>query len=65
MQAIDVYNIAKALSKEELKKLYNLLGSLPEVKEGNPKLTKERKKLPDFTVDDAIKFLLENHFNKK
>ncbi|HIC32093.1 MAG TPA: hypothetical protein EYO76_09265 [Flavobacteriaceae bacterium] len=65
MQATDVYNIAKALSKEELKKLYNLLGSLPDIKKHTPKLTKARKKLPDFTIDDAIKFLIENHFNKK
>lgn len=65
MQATDVYNIAKALPKEELKKLYNLLGSLPDIKERNSKFKKARKKLPEFTVDDAIKYLIENHFNKK
>lgn len=65
MQATDVYNIAKALSDKELKKLYKMLGNLPEVKESTSLITKTRKKLPDFTVDDAIKFIIQNHFNKK
>ncbi|AEH01404.1 hypothetical protein [Lacinutrix sp. 5H-3-7-4] len=64
MQATDVYNIAKALPKKELNKLYKLLGSLPEIKESSPITKSKRKKVPDFTVDDAIEFLIENHFNK-
>ena len=61
MVANDVYTIAKALPKEELVKLYDLLkGDLNSTK---IKFNK-RKKLPDFTMEDGLRYLLENHFSK-
>jgi hypothetical protein len=58
MKASDVYTIAKALPQEEIAKLYDMLK-----KEVNNdlKIKKSRKKLPDFTVEDALRYLLEHH----
>ncbi|NRD19511.1 hypothetical protein HNV08_05590 [Winogradskyella eckloniae] len=61
MNAKDVYNIATALSNEELFKLCDML----ELKM-QPKTPAKRKKkpMPDFTVEDGIAYLINNHFNK-
>ena len=61
MIANDVYNIAKALSKEELLKLYDMLKS--DVNQFKIDL-KMKKKLPDFTTKDGLRFLLINHIEK-
>ncbi|SDH09639.1 MULTISPECIES: hypothetical protein [Winogradskyella] len=61
MNANDVYNIAKALPEEELIRLYNMLDISVRPK---TKIKKKRKPLPEFTVNDGIRFLLKNHFNK-
>jgi hypothetical protein len=58
MKASDVYTIAKALPQEEIAKLYDMLKK--EVNNGL-KIKKSRKKLPDFTVEDALRYLLEHH----
>lgn len=56
MDASNVYMIAKALPQDELTKLYNMLKKdILEV----PKIKKARKKLPDFTVNDAFNNLLD------
>ncbi|RCS28090.1 hypothetical protein DUT90_01930 [Polaribacter sp. WD7] len=59
MVASDVYNIAKALSKEEFVKLYNMLRT--DVNKNNLKI---RNKLPEFSKKDALQYLLENHIKK-
>lgn len=61
MVASDVYTIAKALPDTEIVKLFHMLK-----KDAQPKnaIKKPRKKLPDFTVEDALVFLLENHIKK-
>lgn len=59
MNASDVYNVAKALPKVELNKLYAMLKE--DVKPQNHfKRTQKQKKLPDFTVDDGIRYLIKN-----
>jgi hypothetical protein len=62
MVANDVYTIAKALSKEEFVKLANMLR-----KDLNPNEIKLKKKnkLPDYTINDALRFLLDNHIKKQ
>ncbi|QRM89322.1 hypothetical protein FG167_08770 [Lacinutrix sp. WUR7] len=65
MTANDVYNVAKALSSEELTKLCNMLNSNVKNKKEVNKQTRKRIILPEFTKDDAIKYLIENHFSKK
>lgn len=62
MVASDVHTIAKALSKEEYMKLYEIIRS-----EVNPVSTKLKKKnkLPDFAIEDGLRFLLKNHITKK
>ncbi|APZ47798.1 hypothetical protein BW723_16505 [Polaribacter reichenbachii] len=61
MVAKDVYNIAKALSKKELYSLYNMLKS--DMNTENSKL-KTKPKLPDFTMQDGLRYLLENQIKK-
>jgi hypothetical protein len=62
MIANDVYTIAKHLSKEEIVKLYNMLKN--DVQQNKIKL-KKNSKLPDFTMEDGLHFLLKNHITKK
>jgi hypothetical protein len=61
MVASDVYTIAKALPQEEFIKLSDMLR-----KEINStKINTETKaKLPDFTQEDALRFLLKNQIKK-
>lgn len=61
MNANDVYNVAKALPIEELQKLCSMLKI-----DLQPEIPKSRKKKPpvDFTVEDGIKYLIENYFHK-
>lgn len=59
MVASDVYNIAKALPKEEFIKLYNILRT-----DVNKNSLKVKNKLPEFTKEDALRYLLENHIQK-
>jgi hypothetical protein len=61
MIATDVYNIAKALPKEEFIKLSNMLRS--DIKKSEIKL-KKKYELPDFTKEDGLRYLLENHIRK-
>ena len=61
MIAANVYTIAKALSKEELIKLSDMLKS--DVNQSKIKL-KKKKTLPDFTTEDGLMFLLKNHITK-
>jgi hypothetical protein len=61
MNANDVYNIAKALPEEELLRLYYMLDISVKPKK---RLNKKRKTLPKFTVNDGIRYLINNHFNK-
>lgn len=65
MNANDVYNIAKALPKEEFVKLYDMIRSEIDVSNPRNKKVKHKPTLPDYSVDDSIKYLIENHFNKK
>lgn len=58
MKASDVYTIAKALSQEEIARLYDMLKK--DVNQ-NSKIKIRRKKLPDFTVEDGLRHLLENY----
>lgn len=61
MNANDVYNIATALPEEELRRLYFMLEiSLKPKKQ----ITKKRKTLPKFTVNDGLKYLIDNHFRE-
>jgi hypothetical protein len=61
MLATDVYNIAKYLHKDELIKL-NFMINRDLVKS---KLTNKIKKpLPNFTFEDGLRYLLENHIKK-
>lgn len=62
MIANEVYTIAKHLSKEEIVKLYNMLKN--DVQQNKIKL-KKNSKLPDFTMEDGLHFLLKNHITKK
>jgi len=63
LKATDVYNIAIALPSEELSLLYNMLGkkvmSIPD-----SGIKKRRKCLPRFTIDDGLRYLLENIIDK-
>ena len=61
MIAADVYTIAKALPNEEFIKLSNMLRS--EVNKSDIKL-KKKNVLPDFTKEDGLRYLLENHIRK-
>lgn len=61
MNAIDVYNVANALPKEELIKLYDMLKI--EIQPSKT-INKKKKLLPEFTVNDGIRYLIKNHFNK-
>ena len=61
MVAKDVYNIAKALSKKELHTLYYMLKSDINLENTNFKV---RKKTPDYTMEDGLRYLLENHLKK-
>ena len=65
MNANDVYNIAKALQKDELIKLYDMLKS--DVIDQDKVLIKKNKKkqLPKFTIEDGIKYLINNHIKNK
>ncbi len=65
MNANDVYNIAKALQKDELIKLYDMLKS--DVIDKDKVLIKKNKKkqLPKFTIEDGIKYLINNHIKNK
>lgn len=58
MKASDVYTIAKALTPEEYTRLYNMLKS--DFKETKA-IKKGRKKLPDYTVEEALQDLLKHH----
>lgn len=62
MIASDVYTIAKALPKEEFIKLSNMLRN--DVSKVEIKL-KKKNKLPDFSKEDALRYLLKNHITKK
>lgn len=61
MVATDVYNVAKALSKEEFHKLSDMLR-----KEVNPTKVKvpSKNNLPDFTKEDGLRYLLKNLIKK-
>lgn len=59
--AADVYKIAKALSKEEFIKLSDMLKSNLNKNKIN---LKNKNSLPDFTEEDALRFLLENLITK-
>jgi hypothetical protein len=61
MVASDIYKIAKALSKEEFIKLSDMLRS--DIKKSELKL-KKKYELPDFTKEDGLRYLLENHIRK-
>jgi hypothetical protein len=61
MIAADVYTIAKALPKEEFIKLSNMLRN--DVNKSDLKLNK-KDVLPDFTKEDGLRYLLENHIRK-
>ncbi|MBQ0768009.1 hypothetical protein [Bizionia paragorgiae] len=65
MNANDVYNIAKALPPEELMKLYKMIKGDIKVVKPTLKTKSKRKPLPDFTLEDSVKYLIENHFNEK
>ncbi|WP_149277641.1 hypothetical protein [Pareuzebyella sediminis] len=58
MKASDVYTIAKELPPVELHRLYKMIGQkIPE----EVAFRSKRKKLPDFSVEDAIRYLIDNH----
>lgn len=61
MVANDVYNIAKALSKEELNKLFYMLKK--DINSNKVEI-KKSKKLPDFNMKDGLRYFLENHLKK-
>ncbi|MGJ8762244.1 MAG: hypothetical protein ACSHXA_17005 [Polaribacter sp.] len=66
MVASDIYTIAKALSKEEFIKLSDMLRSdikKSKIKKSEIKL-KKKYELPDFTKEDGLRYLLENHIRK-
>lgn len=58
MKAPDVYTIAKALSPEEYALLYDIIKS--DFKETKT-IKKGRKKLPKYSVEDALQDLLKYH----
>lgn len=59
--AKDIYNIAKALSKEEFLKLYNIIKSDINKTELN---LKNNKKLPNFSKSDSLRYILNNVVKK-
>ena len=61
MFATDVYPIAKALSKEEFIKLSDMLRK--EINSTKVKISNKHK-LPDFTKEDSLRFILENVIKK-
>ena len=61
MNASHVYHIAMALPSDERECLYDMLGKSI-IKPINRR--KKRKKLPDFTVDDGIKYLIRTQFKQ-
>jgi hypothetical protein len=62
MVATDVYTIAKALTKEEFLKLSDMLRS--DVTKSQIKL-KKKNTLPDFTMEDGLRYLLKNYIKNK
>lgn len=60
MNANDVYNIACALSKEEQLKLHIMLQN--KTNSNNKSTLLRRKSTPSFSQEDAINYLLKNHF---
>lgn len=60
MSATDVYNIVKHLSKDELIKLNFMINHDLD----KSKLTNKKKPFPNFTLEDGLKYLLENHIRK-
>ncbi|PQJ81477.1 hypothetical protein [Polaribacter glomeratus] len=61
MVATDVYTIAKALSKEEFIRLSDMLRKeVNQTKIKAPSTTK----LPDFTMEDGLRFLLKHYIKK-
>lgn len=60
MIASDVYTIAKALSKEEFIKLSDMLRKDVNKNKVKPK----RNNLPDFTMEDGLRYLLKNKIIK-
>ena len=60
MDASVVYNVAKALSKEEQIKLYTMLK-----KDVSQLFKSKRKKEPIITDQEAIQYLISNIFNKR
>jgi hypothetical protein len=61
MDARDVHNIAKALSQEEFVKLFALLKIDVQPKAN---FIKKKIKLPDFTINDGIRYLIDNQLSK-
>jgi hypothetical protein len=64
MTAVDVYNVAKALPKEEFNKLCCMINSENEKQEPKIKSRKKDKVLPIFTQYDCFEYLI-SHFNKE
>lgn len=65
MVASEVYKIAEEfLSKEEFNKLSDMFRENSNTNK-NIKLPKKKNALPDYTNKDALRFLLDNHINKK
>ncbi|GLB47694.1 hypothetical protein [Neptunitalea lumnitzerae] len=62
MNANDVYNIATALPDDELKKLYDMIHVKIQPKKQSIPFKRKRKSLPEFTIEDGIRYLIENHF---
>lgn len=61
MNANDVYNVAKALPNEELKKLCIMLKADSVLV---PRKRVKKTKSIDFTVEDGIEYLITKYFNK-
>lgn len=61
MNAQVVYQVAKALPKEEQIMLYEMLQKELSINS----LQKTKKKQPILTKEEAIQYLLKNVFNKK
>jgi transcriptional regulator len=63
MVASDVYKIAdELLSKEEYAKLSDMFRKSDSK---NIKLPNKKKTLPDYTQEDALRFILDNLIKKK
>lgn len=61
MVATDVYKIAKALSKKEFIRLSDMLRNDVNQTQIKP----NKNKTPDYTFNDALRYLLENHIKEK